>query len=134
MCGSRGEIASAQLELLLREHDDGAAFRRFVGERRELGDVGKFARVDAGRGMKRCGLAVAERDRSRLVEKQHVDIARRLDRAAGRGDHVRTDHPVHAGDTDRGEQPADGRRDQADQQRDQHGERHERALPGPRDA
>ena len=32
----RGEIAAAQLELLLGEHDDRAAFGRLIGERGEL--------------------------------------------------------------------------------------------------
>ena len=35
------------------------------------------------RGIERRGLAVAERDRAGLVEQQHVDVARGLDRAAG---------------------------------------------------
>ena len=77
----------------------------------------------AGRGQERRRLAVAERDRAGLVEQQHVDVAGRLDRAARHGDHVRLDHPVHAGDADRREQPADRRRDEADEQRDEHGDR-----------
>ena len=46
------------------------------------------------------GLAVAERDRAGLVEQQHVDVARRLDRAARQGEHVAAHQPVHAGDAD----------------------------------
>ena len=84
--------------------------------------------VDARRRDERRRLAVAERDRAGLVEQQHVDVAGRLDRAAGRRDHVRLDHAVHAGDADRRQQPADRGRDQADQQRDQHRDRDRRAL------
>ena len=76
------EVATAQLELLLREHDDRAPFRRFVGQRRQLRGVGQFLLVDAGRRMERRRLAVAERDRAGLVEQQHVDVAGRLDGAA----------------------------------------------------
>ena len=67
------------------------------------------------------GHAVAEGDRAGLVEQQRVDVARRLDRAAGRRDHIEADEPVHAGDADGRQQAADRRRDQADEQRDQHG-------------
>ena len=67
------------------------------------------------------GHAIAEGDRAGLVEQQRVDVARRLDGAAGGGDDVEADQPVHAGDADRRQQAADGRRDQADEQRDQHG-------------
>ena len=45
-------------------------------------------------------LAVAERDGAGLVEQQHVDVAGRLDRAAGGGDDVRLHHAAHAGDAD----------------------------------
>ena len=65
-------------------------------------------------------LAVAERDRAGLVEQQRVDVACRLDRAAGHGEHVEAHEPVHAGDADGREQGADGRRDQGHEQRDQH--------------
>ena len=43
------ELALAQAEPLLREHDDRAAFRRLVGERGELRDLGQLALVDARR-------------------------------------------------------------------------------------
>ena len=36
-----GDFASAQSKLFLREHDDAAAFGRFVGERGELRGVGE---------------------------------------------------------------------------------------------
>ena len=65
-------------------------------------------------------LAVAERDRAGLVEQQHVDVAGGLHGAAGHGEHVVAHEAVHAGDPDRREQTADGRRDQAHEERDQH--------------
>ena len=119
----RVHVALAQAELLLRQHHDAAAFRRLVRERGELGGVGEVALGDAGRRDEGRRLAVAERDRAGLVEQQHVHVAGGLDRAAGRRDHVRLDHAVHAGDADRGEQAADRRRDQADEERDEHRDR-----------
>ena len=65
-------------------------------------------------------LAVAQRDRAGLVEQQRVDVARRLDRAAGHGQHVEAHQTVHAGDADGRQQRADRGRDQRHEQRDQH--------------
>ena len=45
----RRQIALAELEALLREHDDAAAFRRLVGERGELRGVGQLLLADARR-------------------------------------------------------------------------------------
>ena len=85
----------------------------------ELRRIGQFALVDAGQRNELGRLAVAERDRAGLVEQQRVDVARRLDRAAGHGQHVEAHQPVHAGDADRRQQRADRGRDQRDEQRDQ---------------
>ena len=98
--------------------------RRAARRRRAARGSTPSAREERGR------LAVAERDRAGLVEQQHVDVAGRFDRAAGHRDHVRLDHAVHAGDADRREQAADRGRDQADEQRDEHGDRDRRALAG----
>ena len=68
-------------------------------------------------------LAVAERDRAGLVEQQRVDVARRLDGAAGHGEHVEAHQAVHAGDADGREQRADRGRDQRHEQRDEHDDR-----------
>ena len=122
------ELALAQAELLLREHDDRAALRRLVGERGELRHLGQLALVDARRRDELGRLPVAERDRAGLVEQEHVDVARRLDRAARHREHVPLHEPVHAGDADRGQQRADRGRDQRHEQRDQHGLR-ERRVP-----
>ena len=61
-----------------------------------------------------------ERDGAGLVQQQRVDIAGGLDRFAAHREHVVLHDAVHAGDADCREQPADGGRNQADQQRDQH--------------
>ena len=75
-----------------------------------------------------CGQSVAESDRARLVEKQCIDIACRLDRAPRRRQHVEANEAVHAGDTDRGEESADGRWDQRHQQGNEN--RHGKQCPG----
>ena len=76
--------------------------------------------VTPGIGMNSVGLPVAERDGAGLVEQQRVDVAGRLHGAAGHGEHVVPHQAVHAGDADGREQPADGGRDEADEQGDQH--------------
>ena len=115
------ELALAQAELLLGEHDDRAALGRLVGERCELRDLGELEHLDARERQELGRLAVAERDRARLVEQQDVDVARCLHRAAGHREHVALHQPVHAGDADRREQGADRRRDEGDEQRDENG-------------
>ena len=70
--------------------------------------------------MKRRRLAIAERDGSGLVEQQRVHVAGGLDGATRHRQHVVLNQPVHAGNADGRQQAADGCRNQADQQRDQH--------------
>ena len=123
----RRQLAAAQAVLLLREHDDRSAFGRFVRQRRQLRRVGQRRLADAGQRNELGRLAVAERDRAGLVEQQRVDVAGGFDRAARHRQHVVLHQPVHAGDADRRQQAADGRRDQAHQQRDQHEHRLRRA-------
>ena len=78
--------------------------------------------VDAGQREELGRLTVAERDRAGLVEQQRVAVAGRLDRPTRHGQHVALHQPVHAGDADRRQQRTDRGRDEADQQRDQHGD------------
>ena len=85
--------------------------------------AGKVLGRDAGHWHELGRHAIAERDRAGLVEQQRVDVARRLDRAAGSRDDVEADQPVHAGDADGRQKPADRRRNQTDEQRDQDGRR-----------
>ena len=65
-------------------------------------------------------LAIAQSDGAGLVEQQSVDIAGGFDGASRHGQHIVLNQAIHAGNADGGEQAADGRRNQADQQRDQH--------------
>ena len=74
------------------------------------------------------GLAVAEGDGAGLVEQQGVDVAGGLDGPAAHGQHVALHEAVHAGDADGRQQRADGGRDEAHQQGDEHDDR----LLGPR--
>ena len=66
------------------------------------------------------GLAVAERDRAGLVEQQRIDVARRLDRAAGHRQNIEPHQAVHAGDADGRQQGADGGRNKRHEQSHQH--------------
>ena len=118
-----GEVAAAEAEFILGEHDDAAALGGLVGEGSKLGGIGELLAGDAGGGEEVGGLAVAERDGAGLVEEKHVDVARGLDGAAGGGEDVALQEAVHARDADRAEQAADGGGNQADQQRDQRRER-----------
>ena len=113
-------VAAADAILLLGEHDDGAPLRGLVGERGELRGIGELLLADVAQRLELGGLAVAERDGAGLVEQEGVDVARRLHGPAGHGQHVEAHQAVHAGNADRGEQRADGCRDQRDKQRDQH--------------
>ena len=121
----RVDVAAAQAELL-GEHDDGAALRRLVGERRQLRRVGDLLHGEARHGDELGRLPVAQRDGAGLVEQQRVHVAGRLDGAAGHGEHVVPHQAVHAGDADGGEQPADGGGDEADEQGDEHASRRRR--------
>ena len=120
----RAQVALAQIEALLGEHDDAAALGGLVGERGELRGVGELLLGHAGRRQELRGLPIAERDGAGLVEEQHVDVAGRLDGAARGRDDVRLHHPAHAGHADRRQQAADRGGNEAHQQRDQRGERH----------
>ena len=105
---------------LLGEHDDRAPLGGLVGEARELRRFGQLALVDPGEREELGRLAVAERDRPGLVEQERRAVAGRLDRAPAEREHVAPHEPVHAGDADRREQAADGGRDQADEERNEH--------------
>ncbi len=100
----RTQVALAQIEALLREHDDAASLGRFVRERCELRGIGELLLGHAGCRQELRGLPVAERDGAGLVEEQHVDVAGRLDGAARGRDDVRLHHAAHARDADRRQQ------------------------------
>ena len=63
------------------------------------------------------GPPVAQGDGAGLVQEEGVHVAGYLDGPAALGEHVRPHGPVHPGDTYGREKGADGRGDQADQQR-----------------
>ena len=115
------ELLLAQPEALLRENDDRAPLGRLVGERGELRGLGEVELVDAADREELGGLPIAERDRARLVQQEHVDVARGLDGPAGHREHVALHEPIHPRDADRREQRADRGRDEGDEQRDEDG-------------
>ena len=129
--GLRGErhelrvvgLAVLQPELIPGEHHDRTAFGRLVGQARELRGLGQRRSLDARYRQELDGFAVADRDRARLVEQQRRAVARRFDGTAAHREHVALHQPVHARDADRGEQRADGRRDEAHEQPDEHDDR-----------
>ena len=75
-------LAAADAVLLLGQHDNRAALRRFVGKRGELRGVRKLLLGDATDRLELSRLAVAERDRAGLVEQQGIDVAGRFDGTA----------------------------------------------------
>ena len=115
------ELLLAEAEALLCQDHDRAALRRLVGERCELSGLCEVELVDAAHRQELRRLAVAEGDGSRLVEEEHVDVARGLDRAAGHGEHVALHEAVHARDADGREQGADRGRDEGDEEGDENG-------------
>ncbi len=127
--GREGDEASGRIggglmgrALLSRQGHDAAAFGCLVGQRGQARGVGQFSYAHAGRWQERAGLTVAEGDGAGLVQQQHVDIARRFDGAARSGHDIGQQHAPHAGHADGRQQTADGGRDEADQQCDQHRE------------
>ncbi len=130
----RMDVAFAQAEFFLGQHDDAAAFRRFIGQRGQLRRVGQLSLGHAAGMQEVVGLAVAQRDRAGLVQQQHIHIARRFHRTAGGGDHVLLQHAPHACHADGGKQGAYRGRDQAHQQRHQHGDADRRTRLGHLDA
>jgi hypothetical protein len=116
----RSEFASAQAVLLFRQHNNRSAFGRLVGERRELRGIGHLRRGDPRRGDELGGLAVAERDRSRLIEQQRVHVPGRFHGAPGHRQHIVLHQAVHARNADRRKQAADRSWNETDQQRDEH--------------
>ncbi len=79
-------------------------------------------------GMNSTACAVAQGDGAGLIQQEHIHIAGGFDRAPRKGNHVALDQAVHAGDADGRKQTTDGGGDQADQQRDQHGDGDRHAL------
>src|SRR4051794_35032545 len=93
---------------------------------------GELLFLHTRRGEKGGGLAIAERDRPRLIEEENIDVARGLDGPAGSGEYMPLEKAIDAADADRAEEASDGGWDEADEQRHQHhdGDIHHSALPG----
>ena len=110
------DVALPEIELLLGEDDDAAAFGRLIGQRRELGGVRQFlGRHLRRREEGRC-LPVTQGDGSGLIQQQNIDVAGGLDGTAGGRDHVRLHHAAHTRDADGRQEPADRGRNQTYQQ------------------
>ena len=92
---------------------------RASGRRGRRGRAGSSSRPRRD-GHDAAGLTVAVGDGAGLVEQQRADVAGGLDGTARHREHVDPHEAVHAGDADRRQQGADGGRDEADQQRDEH--------------
>ncbi len=119
LCVQLGHLTRAQVELLFRQNHDGTAFGCFVGKRRELRGIGEALRLDARRGQKCRGHAIAEGDGASLVEQQHIHVAGRLHGAPAHRQNIALEHAIHAGNADGAQQSADGRGNQTNQQRNQ---------------
>jgi hypothetical protein len=109
---------------------DAASFRCLIGEGGKLRGICQFLGLNSLGRKKRRRLAIAERDRTGLVEKQHVHVTCGFDRAARHGNDVRLYHPVHPRDANGREQPADGRWNETDQERDEDRHRNWCSLAG----
>ena len=107
------------MSLVLKKLDDALPFRGLIrdrGQRRQLAELG--GRV-IPHGDKLRGAAVADRDGAGLVQEQRIDVAGHLNRLAALGDDVGAQGAIHAGNADGSQQGADGRGDEAYQERDQ---------------
>jgi hypothetical protein len=106
--GGEGDELGVQLRevvladsVLLGQHDDRASLGGLVDERGELRDLGELELGDAGHRNERAGQPVADGDRARLVQQQHIHVAGGLDRPAGQREDVAAHQAVHARDPDR---------------------------------
>ena len=91
--------------------------------RRELRRLGHGFFGHAWRRNEFGGLAIAKRNRAGLIEQQHVDVARRFDRAPAHREDILLHKAIDASDTDRAEQAANCRWDKTDEQSDEHRDR-----------
>ncbi len=101
----------------MRQRDDRPPLGRLVGQAGQQRRLGERLEAHARHRQELGRHPVAVGDGAGLVEQQRVDVAGGLDRAAAGGDDVLLEQAVHPRDPDRGQQAADGGRDQADQQR-----------------
>ena len=95
-----GMSPAAQPVFLLCEHHYRPAFRRLVGETRQLRGIRQFFVGHAGNGQKLHRLPIAQSDGSGLIEQQRVHVAGRFHRFAAHGQHVVLHHAIHTCDSD----------------------------------
>ncbi len=137
VCGGEGNdmqsvrrqgSGSLEAELGFGQRDDGAAFRRLVGE---AGEQRRFRQLGADRRRGTGRNSVAMRLPKVMVPVlSSSSVSTSPAASTARPEvamHVEADQAVHAGDADGREQAADGGRDQRDQQRHQHRDGENRA-------
>ena len=112
-------MRSRRTENLARQLYDGFAFRGRIPEGGKHGRLGQFGFAHALYRVKTHGVAVPHRDRTGLVEKQGIDVAGQLHGLTALCQNIGGESAVHAGQTDGGQQGADGGRDKAHEERDQ---------------
>ena len=113
-----GNFFAAEVKFIFREDYNTSSFRRFVRDGGKLSGFRKVAFGNISDGDKFAGLTVAEGNGTRLVEEEHVYVARRFDCTAAGGKDVRLIQSRHARDTDGGKQGADRRRSKTNEQSD----------------
>jgi hypothetical protein len=97
---ARPQVALADAEALLGQHDDRAALGGLVRQRSQLRRLGHLLLGVARRRDELRSHAVAEGDGPGLVEEQGLDVPGRLDGTAAHGEHVPLHEAVHTGDPD----------------------------------
>lgn len=70
-----GNFLAAQAEFIFRQHDDAPSLSRFVGNGRKLRRFRKIAFRSIPHGNKFACLSVAERDRTRFIQQQNIDVS-----------------------------------------------------------
>eukprot|EP01034_Spumella_vulgaris_P002039 gene2039-2653_t len=103
----RGQRLDADRMAFARQGDDRAPLGGFVGQARQQRCFGQPVDLDPGERAELACLTVADGDRAGLVEQQHIDVARRLDRASRFGEDVEAHGVEGAGGFD-AEEPGAG--------------------------
>ena len=120
--------------MLFCQDDDASSLRSFIGQRGELRRIRKLLFLYSRHRHKFGCLAVPQGNGAGLVEEQDVHIPGGFDGLSGHGDDVCLNHPVHAGDSDGGEEAADRGGNETDQQGDNYCQAEGRPLSGCPDA
>ena len=112
------QIGLAEPEALFAsQFDDGFAFGGLIGRGGEDAEPEKILGAHSIDRIELGGFAIADGDRTGLVQQQRIDVAGGFDGLARLGDDVGLQGAVHTGDADSRQQTADSGRDQADEQR-----------------